>query len=216
MPAWKKQALDAKNHLKSNKKRRKKNLKTKEQTEEDKRKDVARMTAELARLDQEDARQEKLRKKRQVKKKKLREQLRNSTDDDVVMDSPLSPHQLSTAKGKVVDYIASNIPFIQTRAHVVQVWDYNAEHSVAPRGDRSRSADSAAKKAALVDKTIVDKMATLYLAMKPGEGKNCGTLTSGQSAVREILLSIASKSVSGSEKITMMVVSKLTWRIMTI
>ena len=118
----KKQALDAKNHLKSNKKRRKKNLKTKEQTEEDKRKDVARMTAELARLDQEDARQEKLRKKRQVKKKKLREQLRNSTDDDEVMDSRLSPHQLSTAKGKVVDYIASNIPFIQTRAHVVQVW----------------------------------------------------------------------------------------------
>lgn len=49
-----------------------KNLKPKEQTEEDKRKDVARMTAKLARLDhQEDARQEKLRKKREVKRKKL-------------------------------------------------------------------------------------------------------------------------------------------------
>jgi len=71
------------------------------------------------------------------------------------MHGPLSPHQLSTAKGKVVDYIASNIPFIQTAAHVVQLWDYKAEHSVAPRGDRSRSADSAAVKAALVDKTIV-------------------------------------------------------------
>ena len=47
---------------KSNKKRCMKNLKPKEQTEEDKRKDVARMTAKLARLDhQEDARQEKLR-----------------------------------------------------------------------------------------------------------------------------------------------------------
>ena len=113
-------------------------MKTKEQREDER----ERLTAEL-------------RKKREVKRKKLREQLRKSTDDDVVMHGPLSPHQLSTAKGKVVDYIASNIPFIQTAAHVVQLWDYNAEHSVAPRGDCSRSADSAAVKAALVDKTIV-------------------------------------------------------------
>ena len=108
----------------------------------------------------QDKRSCELRKKREVKRKKLREQLRKSTDDDVVMHGPLSPHQLSTAKGKVVDYIASNIPFIQTVAQVVQVWDYNAEHSVTPRGDRSRSADSAAVKAALVDKTIVDACTT--------------------------------------------------------
>ena len=148
----KQQASDAKRHKKSNKKRRKKNLKTKEQREDER----ERLTAELARLDQEDARQEKLRKEREVKRKELREQLRNSTDDDVVMRDPLSPHQLSTAKCKVVDYITSEIPFIHTTAHVVQLWNYNAEHNVAPRGGCSRSADSAAVKAALVDKTIVD------------------------------------------------------------
>ena len=144
----KQQASDAKRHKKSNKKRRKKNLKTKEQREDER----ERLTAELARLDQEDARQEKLRKEREVKRKELREQLRNSTDDDVVMHDPLSPHQLSTAKCKVVDYITSEIPFIHTTAHVVQLWNYNAEHNVAPRGGCSRSADSAAVKAALVDK----------------------------------------------------------------
>ena len=139
-------------------------MKTKEQTEDERERLTAAGTAELAALNQEDARQEKLREKRQAKRKKLREQLRNSTDDDVVMHSPLSPHQLSTAKGKVVDYIMSNIPFIQTTAHVVQLWDYNAEHNLAPRGGRSRSANSAAVKAALVDKRIVDNMATMYLA----------------------------------------------------
>ena len=134
-------------------------MKTKEQTEDERERLTAAGTAELAALNQEDARQEKLREKRQAKRKKLREQLRNSTDDDVVMHSPLSPHQLSTAKGKVVD-----IPFIHTAAHVVQLWDYNAEHNLAPRGGRSRSANSAAVKAALVDKRIVDNMATMYLA----------------------------------------------------
>ena len=190
-------------------------MKTKEEEEEERRKDVERMRTKLIKMDKEDERQEKQRQKRETKRKVLREQLRNiegatDTEDhgDVVMHSPLSPHQLSTAKGKVVNYITSNISFIETGAHVVQLWDYNAEHGVAARGDRSRSAISAAVKAALVDKTIVDNMAIMHKAMKPNNSKNQGRLTNSQTLINEVLLSIASKSLSETEEITMMDVSR--------
>ena len=154
----KKRANKATSNKKTYKKRRTNNLKKKEEEAEDRRKDVERMRAKLVSLDNEDKRQEKQRQKREIKRKHLRKQLRESQggtdtedDGDVVMRSPLSPHQLSTAKVKVVDYITSNIPFVQSAEHVVQVWNYNAEHGAAPRGNRSRSAISAAVKAALVD-----------------------------------------------------------------
>ena len=124
------------------------------------------------------------------------------------MHSPLSPHQLSTAKVKVVNYVTSNIPFVQSAEHVVQVWNYNAEHGAAPRGNRSRSAISAAVKAALVDKTLVDNMAIMHKAMKPNNSKNQGRLTNSQTLINEVLLSIASKSLSERKEITMMDVSR--------
>ena len=101
----------------------------------------------------------------------------------------LGPVQLSTAKRDVINYIAA-LPVIKGADHILQFLQYLTDH---PVGGESKAEDTQS-----VDKAVVDGLVELYTSMRAND-KNRGTLTKGQTIVRELILAVMSNAAEDYE-----------------
>ena len=145
-----------------------------------------------------DQKQEWKRKQREMKRKRIHDQLRGikkaidtergKTTNETVQ--PLTPQNCSTAKIKV-EALVSSLPFVEDGTHVRQVFDYLARHTVGTKA--GGASDTTEKDTSVVDKLIVDNLVVLLKGMNTHKNKQ-GALTTAQTTIQELILTVCTQA----------------------